>query len=213
MAKPKKCRECGREFTPSYSNLQTCCNLTCSLEYAKKKQDKKQSKAWNIEKRERLDKLKTLTDWKKGLEQIINEIIRLIDKDQPCMMCSITIKKTFACHYHSVGSNDTLRFNLFNIWAGCFSCNGAKGGNLHCYDMLLIEKLGHERWEYIKFDLTRIYSHLGLTIQDIKEVLPEAKQIRSELKSSNLIYTYEQRWKLREKYNTRLGIYKTDQND
>jgi len=207
-----RCRNCKDKFTARYFNQKYCMYKDeCIKAHSNAVQDKikkTEAKKWAQIKKEKKAALKTLTDWKKDLQDVINEIVRLIDKDCPCMMCSDSeMKRINACHYHSRGSHPALQFHLLNNWAGCSQCNNEKGGNLHGYDMLLIEKFGRERWEYIKFELTRLYGHLGITIPEIKEVLPEAKQIRSELKSTNLVYTYEMRWKLRVKYNKRLGIY------
>ena len=211
-----RCKCCKDKFEVKYFLQKYCMDkdecIKAFSESVKEKKQKTESKAWNKEKRQRIDKLKTLTDWKKDLEKLINAIVRLIDKGNPCMMCSgHPMKRINACHYHAVGGNDTIRFNLFNIWAGCHSCNSEKGGNIHGYDVLLIEKQGRERWEYVKFDLLRIYKYIGLSIPEIKEAIVIARKIKRELEKIDKVYSYEMRWKLRTKYNERLNIYKQNE--
>ena len=203
LNKNKTCKICKKKFEQKRF-CQVVCSPLCSIKYSKKLADKK----WKEIKKEKKESLKTLSNWKEDLQRLINEIVRLIDKDQNCMMCGKPIKKLFACHYHSVGGNDMLRFNLLNIWGGCFSCNGMKGGNIHGYDLQLIDKYGRMQWEVIKFDLTRKYHYIGLSIPEIKEIIPIAGQIRNELKKTDMKYSDQMRWKLREKYNQRLGIYR-----
>jgi hypothetical protein len=205
----KNCVICGKEFTPFYSKMQVVDSPRCAIILAGQKREEKAQKEWNIEKKQRKEKLKTLSDWKRDLEKEVNHIARLIDKGHECMMCSIDMagKRVNACHYHSVGSNDTLRFNLFNIWAGCHSCNGEKGGNIHGYDMMLIGKYGRDQWEYIKFELTRLYPYTGLSIPEIKEKIIEARKIVKGLKIADTTYSDKHRITLRTKLNKRLGIY------
>lgn len=208
LTKSKVCKQCKTRFDQVRFG-QVVCSVPCSYEYQKATKKAKDAKEWRIEKKERKEKLKSINDYCKELEHEINLIVRLIDKGQPCMMCSVhPMKKVNACHYHSVGSNASLRFNLFNEWAGCESCNNFKGGNIIGYDVLLIEKYGREKWEYIKFDLVRLYPYIGLSIPELKEKTVEARKIAKELKLIDMTYPYSMRWKLREKYNKRLNIYK-----
>jgi len=211
LTKNKKCKnkDCNKLFDQIRFG-QVACSIQCAIEIDRQKRKAKEAKEWRQEKKQRKEKLKTLNDWCKDLETEINKIVRLIDKGNPCMMCSVhPMKKVNACHYHSVGSSPSLRFNLFNEWTGCESCNNHKGGNIHGYDILLIEKYGREKWEYIKFDLIRLYPYLGLTIPELKEKIKEARKIVKELKSIDLLtpYPYSLRWSMREKYNKRLKIY------
>ncbi len=210
LTRNKKCKskECDKRFDQVRFG-QVTCDLDCAIDYAKQQREAKQKKANKEFKKKIKEKHKTISQYKKDLEKEINLIVRLIDKDHPCMMCdNPNMKRVNACHHHGVGSNDTIRFNLFNIWAGCHKCNGEMGGNINGYDEMLIKRQGRERWEYVKFDLVRTYKHLGLTIPEIKELTLEARKIAKELKSINMTYSDSMRWKLREKLNKRLGIYK-----
>ncbi len=208
-----RCKTCKEMFKPQYFLQKYCMDkdecIKSFSEAVAAINEKAKTKKFKEETAELKEKVKTLSQHKKDLEKEINLIVRLIDKDKPCMMCSNPkMKRVNACHYHSVGANDTLRFNLFNIWAGCHKCNSELGGNIHGYDMLLIEKQGRENWEYVKFELTRTYKHLGLTIPEIKELTLKARKIGKELKLANLTHSDNTRWELRDMYNKQLGIYK-----
>ena len=150
----------------------------------------------------------TLSDYKKKLQPLINKIARLIDKGHNCMMCGRQMKRINGCHYHSVGSNDTLRFNLFNIWAGCHSCNSEKGGNINGYDFQLVEIYGKEFWESIKFDMVRENPLIKLSKEDIEIIIKKCRLIINALELENIKFTNEQRISLRKKFNKELGIYK-----
>lgn len=201
----RKCLNCNNPFKPQRNN-QVVCSPGCAYHYAKSEKGKKyQKKQWKKRKSKMKDEVMSLSDHKKGLEKQINTIVRILDDFQPCMMCGTKIQKQFACHYHAVGANDTLRFNLYNIWGGCYSCNGNKGGNIIGYDEKLIETYGREKWEQIKFDLVREYPAIKLTVQEIKEAKKKAKDIIKNLEIRK--YTVAERWAYRSLINKKIGIY------
>jgi hypothetical protein len=207
------CEFCGEEFTKSRST-QKVCNFKCAISKAKaekeaeevaaKETEKEQNEEW---KKKEAD-LVTLPVWLKRLEVHINHIARLIDKDQNCMMHGKPIKKVFGCHFHSVGANGNLRFNLLNIWGGCYSCNGMQGGNISGYEKEILKEYGEEELDVIKYDLVRKYPYLRLTKEEVKELVPKASKIVKELKKLDQTYTNQQRWELREEYNRQLNIYR-----
>lgn len=207
----KKCKECKEQFLPQFFNQKFCFKESCREIEIKRildAQKRTQKKEWSKRKRETKERLKTKGEWKNDLQKEINSIIRLIDKGQSCMMCDTDNPKGFsACHYHSVGSNDTLRFHLLNIWGGGFHCNSAKGGNIIGYDEQLLEKYGHERWELIKFGIKRDTKELHLSIDEIKGFIKVTRSVVKELKKADLIYSLENRWLIRERLNEQIGIY------
>ena len=201
----KKCLNCKERFTPQRSS-QVVCSPSCAYEYAKSdKARKSEKKAWKRRKAKMSEEVMSLSEHKKLLEKEINTIVRILDDFQPCMMCGTKIEKQFACHYHAVEANDTLRFNLYNIWGGCYSCNGKKGGNIIGYDEKLIKTYGRYKWEYIKFDLVREYPAIKLTVPEIKEARQKAKKIIKELEVKK--YSIAERWAYRELINNEIGIY------
>jgi hypothetical protein len=206
-----RCKNCKQKFEAKVFLQKFCFKTECVsvfLQSVKEDKAKKEKKAWSKRREKMKENIRTLSDWSALLQDEINLIARLIDKDKPCLMCATyPMKRINGCHYHSVGSNSTIRFNLLNVWAGCHSCNSEKGGNINGYDTELIKEYGKEFWESIKFGLPLKYTYIGLMIHDIKFVLPEARKIARELKKVDLTYTSKQRIVLRNKYNERLGIY------
>ena len=154
----KKCKnkECGVEFEP-VTRFQKYC-YKCVLSRAKFKSYKDTTKREKVRKNEIKAQLKTISDYKKELQIEINKIARLIDHDQVCISCQKTPKKKNGCHFHSVGSRPALRFNLLNIYLGCEKCNSELGGNVHGYIDGLILTFDKEFYEYLKFELPKMYS-------------------------------------------------------
>ena len=163
-------------------------------------------KAWRKRKKKLKQNLKTHSDYQHDLQVEINKISRLIDFGNNCMMCKGKLNgKSFGCHYHSVGANNSLRFNLFNIWIGCRSCNEFKGGNIQGYDEIILEMYGRERWEYIKFGIKKEYQVMKLMKEELKEKVNMARRIVKEIPLE--IRTPEERWQLRKELNKKINIY------
>lgn len=198
-----RCKVCKDKFDPKYFLQKVCLEPTCILEWSKKVKEKE----WKAEKKILKDNLKTNADHVRELQPIFNQIAREIDKDSLCLMCGTTPKKKNGCHYHSVGANPSLRFNLFNIWLGCEKCNSWLGGNINGYDLELIKYYNRDKWEYIKFDIVRLYPSLHLSIPRLVELKVIAKDILKEVKKMPVL-THEERWNIRKELNKRIGIYK-----
>lgn len=197
--KPKKCRICSTEYMPRNS-LQRVCSIPCSIEDARRKENEK----W---KKEIKEKHKTHSDYENELQPIINEICRLIDKEQRCISCDRVPKKNNAGHRFSVGSNNSLRFNLSNLANQCNHCNENLSGNPDGYDEGLIRVYGKEYYEYVKFELKPLYKEVKLSVPELMAARAIAMKIRNHLKKENKIYTPSERIALRDKYNKEIGIY------
>lgn len=142
-----RCKICKEKFNPKFFLQKTCLNAKCILEYSK--QDK--AKNWKVEKKFRKESLKTLSDYKKELQVLVNRFIRLRDKDKPCISCLQPLKLKFdAGHYRSQGGNPELRFNELNIHAQCVYCNQHLHGNLINYRINLIKRIGLEKVEWLE---------------------------------------------------------------
>lgn len=202
MAKAK-CKICRNVFEKR--NIK---HIVCSYDCLKIYIEKQQEKKWKERKKKMESNLKTKSDIENDLQPKINEIARLIDKEYPCMMCgNPLLKRINGCHYHSVGSNPSLRFNLFNIWAGCHSCNGEKGGNINGYDIQLIKTYGKEFWEWIKFDMAKETPSLHLSKPELEEIYTLSLSIIRDLKKRDFVYTLQERIQVRKEINALLGIY------
>ena len=82
-----------------------------------------------IKKAKLKESIKTLSDYKAELQKEINTIVRLIDYGHGCICTDSKNGKMNAGHYISVGSNDTLRFHLENIWLQSEYSNTYKSGD------------------------------------------------------------------------------------
>jgi len=87
------------------------------------------------------ESLKTLSDWKRSLQTEINTIVRLIDNGYPCIATGRNTGKRNAGHYISVGSNDTIRFHLENIWVQSEESNTHQSGDTIKYQQGIIDLL------------------------------------------------------------------------
>ena len=201
----KKCEVCKEVFQKTRPIQPVCLNYECAKTYLRQKQEQKLRK----EKKEGLNKLKTSSVIKKEIQTDINHISRIIDKEKPCLMCGTPHfnNQFHGCHYHSVGSNSSLRFNLLNIWAGCSQCNNNKGGNIIGFDNKLIEVFSEDFWRYVKFDLVKEYPLLKLTDQELQDLKKKAREIKNRLLKENKVYTNEERITIREELNKEIGIY------
>ena len=88
-----RCKNCKKKFEPKQFNQKNCFeNVDCiNAEIDLKK--KAQQKAWNIEKKERKERLKTKGDYLKELQIIFNKWIRLRDNGLNCISCNKKCKK------------------------------------------------------------------------------------------------------------------------
>lgn len=212
---PKKCKYCQEPFTPRFSSLEKSCQKeNCRVQYAmevvakqKETQKKLVAQKWKAEKAVLKDKLKGIPEYKKDLEKEINKICCLIDYKAGCISCK-SQSTPQAGHYHTVQSNGSIRYNLDNLHTQDYNCNCAKGGNLHQYDLGLIDRYGADYWEYVKFDLVSKYPLLKMTIPDYKEKIIIARRIVKELQAENKIYSPIQQFLLRKRYNYEIGIYR-----
>ena len=201
--KQPKCKNCKQPFTKTQP-LQVACSYSCAIELAKHITKKVIERKWNERKRVYKE---SKTDYFKLLQTEINKIARLIDYNQLCISCQKVPKKINGCHFLSVGGHKSLRYNLFNIYAGCEKCNSELGGNIHGFDSGLILVFGKEFWEYLKFQFLQDFHLLQIRETEVKEKLKIARQIVKELESDLIKRNSDERLEMRKICNERLGIY------
>jgi len=202
--KPKKCKQCKGVFTPD-KPLMSVCSYKCAIDRSYDLNKAKREKELNNEVRQMKERIKGLPEFKKDLEREINTIIRLIDKGCNCISCNS--KGNSAGHFHSVGANGSLRYNLHNLHIQEYSCNGEKGGNTIKYGQGLIAVYGKEYKEYVEYDLVRLYPVLRITIPELKEAIKRARNVVKILKVEDKEYTPEERLQRRTFFNKLIGIY------
>lgn len=217
ISKPKKCKQCGEKFTPTYSTVQIVCTAYCAAKYAKelrkKKEEarkKKEAKKWKEEKKVIKETLEKKASIEKKLEKEINTIVRLLDKGHECISSGrplgIDIGKYHAGHFHSVGSNVQIRFHLFNIFGQSIEQNKNKGGNPLGYMDGLEATFGTQIKDYCLS--LKGHPALHLSREELKEKTVIAKRLIKWIKLQERKFNNEERLLLREKFNQELGIYK-----
>jgi hypothetical protein len=208
-----KCIICKERFTPIRSSLEKNCQKEdCRVQWAmqvvakqKEKQAKEKKQVWTKEKIELKEKLKTLSDWKHDLQIEINNLIRAIDNQNPCIATNSYNGKQNAGHYISIGSNDTLRFHLENIWIQSEHSNTWKSGDTLRYQKGLIDTFGQEYFEYVH-SLQSI-KPIKLTIEEIKPKIPLVRSLVKWVKLQDRKFTNEERVFLRKEFNEKINIY------
>jgi len=205
------CKDCGKELDHDRKVsgiIVKYCIDHISQRYAKKAAERRE-KANRKAKAKRKRELMTASDHENELQPIINAIARLLDYSHGCMSCTSHKhgKMLYAGHYHSVGSNNSLRFNLLNIWNQCYSCNNEKSGNTIGYNLGLIRNYGKEFQERIEYGLPNEYSYMKFRTDLLIEAKKRASTIKRQLEKENRIYTNLERIELREKFNKQIGIY------
>lgn len=155
--KPRKCKSCGRSFTP-ISSMSKACSVPCALALVAKANARKEAKAKREDAkatRAAKEKLKSRADYLREAQTAVNAYVRLRDADKPCISCdrpATWCGQWHASHYRSVGSSPGWRFNVLNIHRACSICNAWKSGNLSEYRPRLIAKIGLERVEMLEHE-------------------------------------------------------------
>lgn len=207
----KRCKYCKEKFTPRFSSLQpTCEKPSCILQH-KKTVDEKKSKA---EIKKMKEGLLTHSDYENLLQQCVNKIVRLIDFGQPCISCNRPVStegysmsgKPQASHRFSVGSNNSLRFNLMINFLSCYRCNVRLSGNPDGYDEGLKNVFGNDIYEEVHYQ-KQLYPSVKKSIPELKVCLSRAKDIIKELEKDKKVRTPRERVELRHKFNKQIGIY------
>lgn len=152
--KPKRCRSCGKTFTP-FRTTGVVCSVTCAIEFSKTKPDKAKAlrlRAAKTEKREGRERAKTIGKRLQEAQRAFNAWILWRDRNQPCICCGHVDSRGAgyrgagiwnAGHYKPAGSNAALRFDETNVHKQRASpCNMEKSGNLIAYREGLIKRIG-----------------------------------------------------------------------
>lgn len=204
--KPKLCKYkyCNKEAInfPNSTIKQKYCQehaIKVAIELSHKKAKKESIQRTKKQK----ELIKSKSYFEKLLQTEINSIVRLIDNDKGCISCDHGWTKEATRQWHaghrlSVGSNPTLRFNLFNIYKQCSICNNWKSANEREYDKGIVNNYGIELLEYIK-QLPDEFKELHLSIDELKTAIEKARKVKKEI-LSGIDYT-------RHEINEKIGIY------
>jgi len=138
--KEKKCKVCQVMFTP-YKSTQVVCTPKCAIELAFSKPVK--SNILRLEKKVKLQKLKTYTQRVNEVKVIFQRWIRMRDKDSPCISCGIKETKLWdGGHYKKAELYRGIIFHELNVHKQCRKCNRFLNGNELQYRSGLIKRYG-----------------------------------------------------------------------
>lgn len=182
--KQHKCKVCG-DYYVKFQSTQQVCSVKCAMVMGKRKSEearKKQAKADRLLQRQKLQALKSRSDWLKDLQKVFNQFIRLRDKDLPCISCGRYHQGQWhAGHYRSRGAYPELRFDEQNVHKQCSVCNNHKSGNTTEYRINLVRKIGEKEVERLEM---KNHPPLKLTVDEIKALIKVYKAKVKELENA-----------------------------
>lgn len=211
-----KCKHCLIKFEVKRFNQKFCmltdecqnASIKFVLDNNRRLSEKKENKEWSDKKKEIIESIKTLSEYKKDLELEINAIVRYLDKGHECISGGFEWGKykVHAGHLYSVGSSPSIRFNLLNIFGQSEHDNLHLHGNGAIYLERIKVVFGKEVFEEIS-DLRHAYPVLKANASEIKEATVIARQIKKSLIKMDTFFETEERINLRKTYNKMIGLY------
>lgn len=199
---------CKKRFK-ALSNHHYFCSSICVTakgdENAEKVKAKLKKTEWTKEKAE----LKIDTHSKEnrsGLQREINKLARQIDArfGYGCVDCCGRPygKQIDGAHFHSVGSNSSLRYNLHNIHSADSQCNQYSNTHISGYKIGLEKRYGKEYLEMVEH-LPALHKELRLSNLEISNKLKLVRSLNRNFK----IYQLQDGDAARDLFNTLIGIY------
>jgi hypothetical protein len=175
------------------------------IEKAKKQVKDKEKKDWNAQRNELLPVVHE-KKYKGLLQNEINKLSRMIDAKfgyTTCIDCGKAFgKQVDAAHHTSIGSNNSIRYNLHNLHSAKSDCNKYSDKHHQGYAIGLKERYGESyltlveelpiRYKYIKVSAVEVYEKLKLVRSLVKNF--------DTFKAENAI-------EMRENFNAIIGIY------
>jgi hypothetical protein len=166
--KQKKCKVCSVLFTP-YKSTQVVCTPKCAIELAFSKPVK--TNILRLEKKVKLQKLKTYTQRVNEVKTIFQRWIRMRDKDSPCISCGIKETKLWdGGHYKKAELYRGVIFHEFNVNRQCRKCNNYLNGNESNYRQGLVNRIGEQKVKDLELlaQETRVYKWTDLELEFLK---------------------------------------------
>lgn len=200
----RQCKNCGEVFQKKRP-LQMTCGYACALEYANEQKQKKAKKEWSERKKELKPKLYA-KKYRNQLQSEINKLARNIDAyfNLPCIDCGKPYTGQIdGAHFHNVGGNEHLRYNLHNIHSARAHCNQYDSEHKKRYPEGLRKRYGKYYLEYVEYELRNEYKELKLTEQEIYEKLKLVRKINRNFNTYSLTSPIA----ARTYFNIIIGIY------
>jgi len=164
-------------FTSSRAKMCNSCKIIKQL--TQKQEMTNRALGRSQKKKQKTEQVISVADLKKVVQRAVNKLVRLRDKDLPCVSCQQWSNKFDAGHYINQGSSGALRYNLDNIHKQCsFKCNNNLSGNKIEYRIALIKKIGVEKVEWLEQHRT---DTKHWTREELEELLEQTKQKIKEM--------------------------------
>lgn len=130
--------------------------------------------------KEKKESLKTLQDYLKELQILVNTFVRLRDRNKRCISCNKPLKAKFdAGHFFSVGSYPSVRFDLTNIHGQCVHCNQFLHGNVHEYRKNITKRITEQELDEL---ILKCQSPANFMKHEVIEMMEEIKKKIKELR-------------------------------
>ena len=198
--KQKTCRNCKNKFTPTYSTTQVVCSPLCAAKLAKDVHSKKELEFKQLKKGH--------SKYVGHLQDEVNRLARMIDEHYNytnCIDCGKHMgKQIHGAHYHPVGGNSSLRYNLHNIHSAKSECNKYSPDHKQGYANGILNRYGIFYRDII-LQLPLKYKHIKLMDGEHFDKLKIARKLIREFKTH--VQNIDSAIQAREYFNQQLGIY------
>ena len=203
-----RCKICRKKFEYAFTKFEKVCqNRDCMIAYAPelaRNIEKVKQQNWDRRKKE----LKVEVPKKSNkivLQDEINKLARFIDSKfrYDCIDCGRALYlQVHGSHYHDVGSNEMIRFNLHNIHTSASDCNRWHGGRKEGYFGGLVHRYGNDYAIFVKEELKTV-THGKLSDGDYVEKI---KIVRGLIRSIDT-FKFTDGKQAREMLNKIINIY------
>jgi hypothetical protein len=212
MNRQPKCKSCKERFEPFHNNsLQKFCMvkddcIKAHVEYIKERKQMQDRKVWNKKKRD-LRPVLYPKKVKNELQNEINKLARNIDTyfELPCIDCGKPYgNQSDGAHFHNVGGNENLRYNLHNVHKSRSDCNQYSSEHKSGYEKGILKRYGKEYLNYITTEIGKKYHYVGLKGVELTEKLAIVRKLNRDFDTFELLDPRQ----AREMFNQIIGIYK-----
>lgn len=136
----KKCKQCGKKFTP-FNSTQVVCNYICAVAFNKEKEVEKRFKLLKHALKES-DAIPLLL---KTAKLLCQKWARLRDKDLPCISCGCTTAAQWhGGHLFKAELYPNVELEEINVNKQCGQCNYFLDGNELNYVQGFVKKYGDQ---------------------------------------------------------------------
>lgn len=210
-----RCIHCEETFDQYEFNNKYCKEIDCQTAKAMALLNKK--KASDKKKREKMTatqtqdfkamKIRVEAPKRKGdLQKEINKLARQIDYyfSFNCIDCGKQmLKQVHGAHFHNVGGNENIRYNLHNIHSATSQCNKFSSEHKVGYREGIILRYGDDYLEFIDTEIPKTYKYIGLNETEVIEKLAIVRKLNRDFNT----FSFTDGFAAREMMNKLIGIY------